>query len=405
MFEAWSMCLRTGGRCIDLTEVNPTRLGLLPVLTEALATLARDASDPLGTPEHRVATDEAQLSCSLQSYEPEPLGSRRARAFLGAHFGVAPSHLMLTASTSEAYAMLFKLLGDAGDEILVPAPSYPLFDFLATFEGLKAIPYGLMRDQAWEIDLGSVDAAITEKTRAIVAVSPNNPTGNYLSQYGFEALLERNLPLIVDEVFEAYNLAPEPASCTISHDSSVQHAAPRTASSGLVFSLGGLSKECLLPQWKLAWTHVAGSDALRREALSRLELLGDTFLSPSVAVQHALPELFAAGAKIRDQALARIRHNLAVARALTKDSAVSVLEPEGGVYLVLRVPSTESDEEWGLRLLKPRAGSGVAVHVHPGSFFGFTGGAYLVLSLLLRSEEFAEGLQLLVHTVDHDART
>jgi alanine-synthesizing transaminase len=380
VFAAWSACEQAGRARVDLTCVNPTQLGLGPSLTDAVHALVQ-ASRPHSADERPTPrSGRPTLSC----YEPDPFGSSDARDFLGRHLQVKPERLLLTSSTSEAYALLLKMLCDPGDEILVPAPSYPLFDFLATFEGVKAIPYRLFWDYGWQIDFGSIARAANAQPRAIVVVSPNNPTGNYLTAQDFEALLDLELPLIVDEVFESYAIAPPPF-----------RARPRSANRGLVFSLGGLSKESLLPQWKLAWTHVAGSEACVPEALERLSLLGDTFLSPAAAVQCVLPELVIAGSAARRSAMARIGENLHVARTLANGTAVTLLEPEGGVYLVVRVPNTQTDEEWAVALIAQP----LALHVHPGAFFGFARNAHLVVSLLVPTATFQQGFRALVDTV------
>lgn len=351
---------------IDLTVANPT--------------------DPaLGLPYDGPRILHALSDPRALRYAPEPLGLESARAIIGRRVGVPSSRVLLTASTSEAYAFLFKLLAEPGDDVLVPAPSYPLFDFLTAFEHLRPVPYPLAFDGAWHIDFAAVRAAISPKTRAILVVSPNNPTGHTLTEADLEALLDLGLPLICDEVFESYPLHPPARPARLA-----------SAARGLVFSLRGLSKECALPQLKLAWTTVSGDEALVHEAMRRLELLGDTYLSVGAPVQHALPELLAATEATRDALCARLRENLEVIRRACAGTAVSALPVEAGWYVVLRLPETRGDEAWA------RAFLDAGIYVHPGAFFGFSRGAYVVLSLLSPPQEFASAATALVHTVVRD---
>jgi aspartate/methionine/tyrosine aminotransferase len=296
---------------------------------------------------------------------------------------------MLTASTSEAYAYLFKLLCDPGDEVLVPAPSYPLFDHLAGLEGVSLVPYRLAYDGEWHVDVPHLRAAVGAKTRAILAVSPNNPTGSYLKRDELAAMAALGLPIVSDEVFAAYPLKV---------DARRAESALEAARETLVFALGGLSKLAGLPQMKLAWTCIAGPEAPRDEALARLELIADTFLSPGTPVQAALPRLLAAGARTRAAIAARTRTNLEVVRRACAGSAASVLDVEGGWYATLRVPHTCSEEAWVLALLE-RDG----VYVHPGWFFDFAEDAVLVVSLLTPEPALAEGIARIVARVEAGA--
>jgi alanine-synthesizing transaminase len=353
-----------GREILDLTVSNPTRASIDYDTAAILGAL----SDPRGL-----------------VYEPAPLGIESAREAVARENGVDTSRVMLTASTSEAYAFLFKLLCDPGDEVLVPAPSYPLFDLLAAFEGVHLVPYRLAYDGAWHVDLDSARRAKTARTRAIVLVSPNNPTGSYLKRAELDALAALELPLISDEVFASYPLGagragPSALSCRDS----------------LVFALGGLSKVAALPQMKLAWTCVAGPDPLVRGALDRLELLGDTFLSASTPVQIALPALLASRHRAEEAIRARTRDNLARLRELVgPSSAATVLDVEGGWYAIVRVPRTKSEEQWAIDLVEQDG-----VYVHPGHFFGFADEAYLVLSLLTDEATFAAGVRRVVSAVD-----
>ncbi len=286
---------------------------------------------------------------------------------------------MLTASTSEAYSLLFKLLcAPSGDDVLTPAPSYPLFDHLTKLDGVASRPYALEYHGRWELDELSVDAAWTRQTRGVLAVTPNNPTGSMLSSAELDALSSRcaarAAALIVDEVFADYPLGDVPAF--------------GSSSKALTFRLGGLSKSAGLPQVKLGWIAVNGPDDLVRAALDRLELVCDTYLSVGTPVQVAAPALIERGARVREQIQQRIRTNYDIlcAQAVANPS-VQVLPVDGGWSAVLRVPSRHSEEDTVVSLLETRD-----TLVHPGFFFDFPSEAFLVVSLLPESVEFAEGV-------------
>lgn len=354
---------------LDLTESNPTRAGI-PYAGEAI----------LG----------ALAAPGALVYEPSPFGLAAAREAVArdlASFGPAvdPARVLLTASTSEAYAFVFKLLCDAGDEVLVPVPSYPLFEHLARLEGVRAVPYRLAYDGAWHVDVDSARRAITARTRALVVVSPNNPTGSYLKRTELEALASLGLPIVSDEVFARYPLRDDPGRA---------RSALEAAGAPLVFALGGLSKLAALPQMKLAWTAVAGEEARVAAALARLEIVADAFLSVGTPVQHALPALLASRGLAEDAVRARTRANLAVARGAVAGSAASLLDVEGGWYATLRVPGTRAEQEWALALLEEDG-----VHVHPGHFFDFEREAYLVVSLLTPPADFEQGVRRIVKRV------
>jgi len=354
-----------GARILDLTESNPTRAGL-PCPDDILAALAR---------------------AEARRYEPRPFGLPAAREAVAADFArrgfpVGPDRVVLSASTSEAYAFLFKLLCDPGDEVLVPRPGYPLFEFLGTLESVRVLPYPLACDGEWHLDLSALRAAVGPRTRAVVVVSPHNPTGHCLKRDergALEALCaERGLALVSDEVFADYTFRDD----------------PRRAASGardgpaLAFALGGLSKSCGLPQLKLAWTAVTGPEPLRRDALARLEVVADTYLSVSTPVQVAAPELLSRREELSAPIRARVRANLEALRAaIGAGCPATLLEPEGGWSAVLRVPATRTEEERVTRLLEERD-----VLVHPGYFFDFPHEAFLVLSLLTPESDFAEGV-------------
>jgi alanine-synthesizing transaminase len=350
--------LADGRPVLDLTESNPTHAGLSPTGAELTALLADDA---------------------VERYEPTPFGLLSARQAvsreLAAQGHVVPAeHVLLTASTSEAYGHLFKLLCDPGDAVLVPAPSYPLFDVLAQLEQVRLIPYPLSYDGEWHIAKSAPELALANaarsgsEVRAVIVVHPNNPTGSYLKRAELDALCELGLPIISDEVFADFAL----------HDDAERvDSALCAAPSSLVFRLGGLSKACALPQLKLAWTALAGPDAQVQAAKARLEHIADAYLSPGLQVQLALPRLLAAGAATRARIQERAQNNLTLLRGALTESAASVLRVEGGWYVVLRLPALLDDEAWTLTLLTQDD-----VLVQPGYYYELPG-VHLVVSLLV----------------------
>jgi alanine-synthesizing transaminase len=315
-------------------------------------------------------------------YRPEPFGLPSARAAVAGLTGAAVDDILLTASTSEAYAFLFKLLCDPGDAVLVPAPSYPLFEHLAELEGVQAVPYRLAYDGAWHVDLDFLRRAMTPRVRAIVVVSPNNPTGQYLREDERDSLAALGLPLISDEVF-----APFPLSQTASR-------AVSPSSTCLTFTLDGLSKRAGLPQLKLGWTVVSGPERERREACERLELIADTFLSVGTPIQQALPELFAVCPSVTAAIAERCRQNLATVERAVHASPVTLLRAEAGWSSVLRLPAVESEEHLVLGLLRD-----AGVLVQPGWYYDFASEPYAVISLLTEPRVFAEGTARLVEHV------
>jgi alanine-synthesizing transaminase len=346
---------------VDLTEANPTRGGF-PYPADLLQALS----------------DERALY-----YEPQPFGlemTREAVAVDHARRGarVHPSQVVLTASTSEAYSWLFKLLCDPGDQVLVPRPSYPLFEYLTRLETIETLTYDLEYHGRWEIDVASLVRALTPRTRAVLIVSPNNPTGSYLKRRELEQLsdlcLERHLALVVDEVFADY---PLDAPADVVTDVALK-------SEALTFTLGGLSKLAGLPQVKLAWIVVGGAPTQRTPVLDALELIADSYLSVSTPVQVATADLLARGAGIRTGILARVRANFASLREAAKSfPETTVLTCEGGWYAVVRVPATAPEEHLVLGLLDRER-----ILVHPGYFFDFPREAYLVTSLLPKPDVF-----------------
>jgi len=352
---------RSGQRVVlDLSESNPTQTGLSPRARELLPLLS---------------------DARLDKYEPEPFGLLSAREAVCAElaqrgFEVPPGQLMLSASTSEAYGYLFKLLCDPGDSVLVPAPSYPLFDVLAQLEQVRLIPYRLQYDGEWHLDRSALGEA-DERTRAIVVVHPNNPTGSYLKHSELAALCELGLPIISDEVFADYALSEDPERSV---------SALEVADQALVFQLGGLSKGCALPQLKLAWTAFAGPDSAQVEdARARLEHIADAYLSPSAQVQLALPKLLATGVATRERIRGRVRDNLALLERALFETAASVLRVEGGWYAIVRLPNVLDDEQWALAFLEQDS-----VLVQPGYYYDLARGPQVVVSLIVESEVMRE---------------
>lgn len=366
--EALARHRAVGKPLLDLTVSNPTECGFVY--------------------DERVILAGLQNPAAL-TYEPEPRGllsARQAvRGYYAEHgFGADVDDIFLTTSTSEAYSYAFRLLCNPDDEILIPAPSYPLFDFLADIQDVKPARYPLVYDHGWQIDFHSLERAITPRTRAIVVVHPNNPTGHFTKRAEVEKLnaicAERGLALIVDEVFLDFCLCAErPASFAGNSDT-------------LTFTLSGISKVCGLPQMKAAWLLVSGPQKLKDEAKGRLEVIADTFLSMNAPVQLALPAFLSQGRVFQTQLMARVRRNLTeLDRQLSLQKAFSRLAIEGGWYVVLRFPATRSDEDLALALLEEKG-----VYVHPGHFYDFPSEGYLVVSLICREVDHAKGVRCVV---------
>jgi aspartate/methionine/tyrosine aminotransferase len=358
---------------IDLTETNPTRVGL-SYPEEELAELLRQSGGA--------------------AYDPHPRGMLAAREALAAELSgpddaVSPDDLVLTASTSESYSHLFKLFADPGDEVLTTAPSYPLLDSLAALDGLGLRHVGLAAERRFAIepeDVAALSAAVEPYTKLLAVVHPSNPAGTFLSaeaQAGLCALCaSRRIPLVSDEVFAGYPLA-EPATGT-------RRAGPAAAShEAITVSLGGLSKGAGLPSWKLGWMRVGGPPGLRRQVIDALELVTDSYLSVASPVQRALPGILALAPRIRAAILDRLRSNLAALRTILAGlPGVTLYEPEGGWSAVLSVSGRATDEDLVLDLLD-RTG----IRVHPGYFFDFTTEEFLVLSLLPEPATFVAGVR------------
>jgi aspartate/methionine/tyrosine aminotransferase len=298
---------------------------------------------------------------------------------------VPASSVVLTSSTSEAYSLIFKLLGDPGDEILVPRPSYPLFEHLTRLDAVAATPYRLAYDGGWRIDLDSLTEALTPRSRAILVVNPNNPTGSYAHPDDLVALgriaAERDLAIVSDEVFLDYHLDPASPGRRVGPVSEI-----------LVFTLGGLSKLVGLPQVKLAWLTVEGPPALVPHALARLEVICDTYLSVATPIQLAVDSLLDRGAEIRAQILTRVRTNLERLREMVASHpSCSVLRVEGGWYAVVQIPAIVPEEDLVLTLLERDA-----LVIHPGYFFDFPREAFLVFSLLPEPQTLETGAERVV---------
>jgi len=351
---------------LDLTESNPTRCGL------ALA--GEMVLGPLHNPRALV-------------YEPEPRGLAAARDAVTAYYSergvfLNPDQIFLTTSTSEAYSFVFRLLANPGDKILAPQPSYPLFDFLGALNDVEVLPYPLLYEGGWQLDLHSLASGWQPGIRAVLLVHPNNPTGSFIKRCELDRLIEicsrHGASLIADEVFADYGFAADAERVTTHSQTSEL----------LTFTLSGLSKISALPQMKLGWIVVNGPAEIRQEALARLEVIADTYLSVSAPIAWAAPEWLAHRGAIQAQILDRVQSNLRKLDALlTADSPVSRLKLEGGWYAILRVPATRSDEDWAAELLTQ-----VGVFVHPGHFYDFPSAGFLVLSLLPPPAVFEDAL-------------
>ncbi len=357
-----------GQELLDLSASNPTRVGLNYDADTILPALAR--------PE---ALD----------YDPQPKGLWEARTAVAAYYrqhdlyNVDPENVILTTSTSEAYAYVFRLLCNPGDEILVAKPSYPLFEFLADLQDVRLVPYPLIYDHGWQMDFASLYKAVNERTRAVVVVHPNNPTGSYVREEERNSLnqfcREYNLAIIADEVFLDYP-----------HDGAFRFSFVGN-SGALTFTLSGLSKISALPQMKVAWVVSSGPPDRVGQATDRLEVIADTFLSMSAPIQWAAPVLLEQRKNLQPVLLDRIRVNLEeLDRQLAGQSSCRRLDLEGGWYAALRVPATQSDEDLAIQILRK-----AHVLVHPGHFYDFPSDGYLVLSLICDPDVFREGVSRL----------
>ncbi|HEY6373483.1 MAG TPA: pyridoxal phosphate-dependent aminotransferase [Candidatus Sulfotelmatobacter sp.] len=387
-----------GARVFDLTVSNPTRAGLHYDERAILGVLA---------------------SPRALDYDPQSKGLLPAREAVVGYYrskhgirDLDAEQIVLTTSTSEGYSFVFRLLCNAGDELLVPKPSYPLFEFLADLQDVKLVPYPLIYDHGWQMDFPSLEKAVTERTRGVVVVHPNNPTGSYVKA-GEVGMLnsfcrEHGLAVIVDEVFLDYGLefandgregntrslhAPMDRNSPIhrlGRDDRELETHPSFVGNRevLTFTLSGLSKVAALPQMKVAWVVTSGPQELAVAAMGRLEVIADTYLSMNAPMQWAVPALLEQREHMQRQLLERVERNLGeLDRQLAGQKACQRLEVEGGWYSVLRVPVTRSDEELAIELLREKA-----VVVHPGHFFDFPSDGHLVLSLITPAGEFVVGI-------------
>ena len=362
--------LRRGGKVIlDLTESNPTRCGLSYPKKKILA--------PLGGPE--------QLA-----YEPSARGMLKAREAVCAYYAgqkitLDPQQVFLTASTSEAYTFLFRLLVNPTESVLFPRPSYPLFEFLAGLNDVSAGFYPLVYDQGWRPDFEKYRAALTKTVKAVVLVNPNNPTGSYVNRSDFVVLnslaKQQQIPFISDEVFHDYAFDPRGTFFSLLQDK--EH---------LTFTLGGLSKTMGLPQMKISWIIVNGPARKVHQAVKRLEMIADTYLSVATPSQNALRSWLKLKPVIQGMILQRVRKNLGSLKSLVAPVAdVQVLEAQGGWYAVLKLPAGLSEERLILKLLEEDH-----VLVHPGYFYDFFDAPYLVASLLVKPAVFNNGISRLL---------
>jgi alanine-synthesizing transaminase len=363
--EALARHRSSGRRLLDLAASNPTECGFkydVPAIVRALC-------NPL----------------ALQ-YHPDPRGLPSARQAVCEYYRtrgnrVSADDLFLTVSTSEAYSHVFRLLSNPGDEFLIPTPGYPLFDFLADVNDVKLVPYPLFYDHGWHIDLHALEQAITSRTRGVIAVHPNNPTGHYTKTPEILRLNQicaaRGMAIIADEVFLDFVLTGAAQPSFVANNDA------------LTFTLSGISKISGLPQMKVAWLAVSGPESLKREALARLELIADTYLSMNAPIQLAAPVLLQQRTNFQQQLMARVKANLnELDSQLAGQSHAARLEVEGGWYAVLRVPATRTDEDLAIDLLEKHD-----VYVHPGHFYEFSSDGYLVVSLITPEQEFCEGVR------------
>jgi len=365
--EALEQHKSSGRPLLDLSASNPTECGFkydAPAIMRALCAPA-----------------------SLQ-YHPDPKGLKSARQAVSDYYAehgarIAINDLVLTASTSEAYSFIFRLLCNSGDELLIPTPGYPLFDFLADVNDVKLTRYPLFYDHSWHIDLHALKQAITPRTRGIIVVHPNNPTGHFTKAEEIAQLNQicsaSQLAIIADEVFLDFSLGSEQQSFA-------------TNSGALTFTMSGISKISGLPQMKFAWLAVSGPEAGKREALARLEMIADTYLSLNAPIQLAAPVLLQQRKQFQQQLMARVRANLMeLDLQLSEKRHISRLAVEGGWYAVLRIPATRPDEELAIELLQKHG-----VYLHPGHFYDFPGEGHLVVSLITPQQDFREGVRRLL---------
>jgi alanine-synthesizing transaminase len=368
--EALERHKSSGRRLLDLSASNPTECGFrydAPAIMRSLCSPA-----------------------SLQ-YHPDPKGLKSARQAVSDYYAergerIAIDDLILTASTSEAYSFIFRLLCDPGDELLIPTPGYPLFDFLADVNDVKLVRYPLFYDHGWHIDMHALKQAITPRARGIIVVHPNNPTGHFTRSEEVSELNQicsaNQMAIIADEVFLDFSLGAAQKSFVAN-------------TGALTFTMSGISKISGLPQMKFAWLAVSGPEETKREALARLEMIADTYLSLNAPIQLAAPVLLQQRKQFQQQLMSRVRTNLAeLDSQLAGKNNVGRLVVEGGWYAVLRIPATRSDEGLALELLEKHD-----VYLHPGHYYDFPGDGYLVVSLITPEQDFREGMKRLLSAV------
>ncbi len=374
--EALERARAGGAKILDLTASNPTRVGLEYDSRTILAALGSErALDYDAQAKGLVHAREA-----VAGYYRDRSGHGERDVASNVSMDVDAERIILTTSTSEGYSYVFRLLCNAGDELLVPKPSYPLFDFLGDLQDVKLVPYPLIYDHGWQIDFPSMEKMVSARTRGVVVVHPNNPTGSYVQAGEVELLNSfcraHGLAVVVDEVFLDYQIGDK------AHSS---FAGNRDV---LTFTLSGLSKISALPQMKVAWVVTGGPPEEAAAAMARLEVIADTYLSMNAPIQWAVPTLLKQRKNIQLQLMERVRANLAeLDRQLAGQRACERLSVDGGWYAVLRVPVTRSDEELAIELVREES-----VLVHPGHFYDFPSDGYLVLSLITPAADFAEGM-------------
>jgi alanine-synthesizing transaminase len=370
----------SGVQILDLTVSNPTRVGLDYDSRAILSALA---------------------SPQALDYDPQAKGLLKAREAVAGYYreehgvrNLDPERIVLTTSTSEGYSYVFRLLCNAGDELLVPKPSYPLFEFLADLQDVKLVPYPLIYDHGWQMDFHSLEKAVTARTRGVVVVHPNNPTGSYVKTGEVTQLnafcRTHGLALIVDEVFLDYGLDSGLHSGN-EHEETATLGCPTFSTNRdiLTFTLSGLSKISAMPQMKAAWIVTGGPESQASEATARLEVIADTYLSMNAPLQWALPALLEQRKSIQSQLMRRVRANLSeLDRQFGAQKSCSRLNVEGGWNAILRVPATRTDEDLAIELLREKQ-----VLAHPGHFYDFPSDGYLVVSVIAQEEEFREGIR------------
>lgn len=366
--QAWAEHRGSGKSLLDLTASNPTESGFHFDGHAILLALG---------------------GAGALRYEPNPKGLDATRRAVAAYYAerggeVSIEDVVLTTGTSEAYSFVFRTLCNPGDELLVPEPSYPLFGFLADLQDVRLLRYPLVYDHGWQIDFHALEQAITPRTRGVIVVHPNNPTGHYCRPEEVARLNEicsaRGMALIADEVFWDFALVEQKPPSFVANRSA------------LTLILSGLSKISGLPQMKVAWLIASGPETLKAKALARLEVISDTYLSMNAPVQLATPVFLEQRHAFQNQLMARVRRNLGeLDRQLAAQRSCRRLGVEGGWYAVLRVPATRSDEDLAIELLTTKD-----VYVHPGHFYDFPAEGFLIVSLITPEQEFAEGIRRLL---------